>query len=125
MSQPRRPNVGSLSASLHGRPITVTEVSPVLHVVHTVPERPEAYRPSVRHKVSLVIGNPTAGALSAEVHYNNGSVEVLIPSHDSRELEVTCEGNSPRCVVANPNVSVSIINGQSGTLTVAGGYEQL
>lgn len=125
MSAPRRPQVGSLSASLHGRAITITAVSPTTVVVHRVPARPEAWRPSVRHQVSLVISNPTAGDLSAEVHYNNGSVEVLIPSHDSRELKVTCEGDSPRCAVINASVSVSIISGQSGTITVAGGYEQL
>ena len=123
--RPKRPNVGALSRSLHGRAITVTVASPTVVAVHDVPERPEAWRPPVRHKVHLEIGNSTAGALNAEVHYNNGSTEVAVPAHGNASLDITCEGSSPRCFVASPTVAVSLINGQSGTLTVAGGFEEL
>ena len=105
--------------------MTVTVASPTVVAVHDVPERPEAFRPPVRHTVTLQISNKTAGALNAEVHYNNGSVEIAIPGNDTREFVAVYEGSSPRCFVATPIVSVSLINGQVGTLTVAGGWEQL
>ncbi len=114
---------GALTASLHGRAITVTTVSPSLTIVHTVPA--VTVDPRVAHVVSLRLSNPNSFTVWAEIHYNNGANYVSIPPHSSEPFEMTCEGDSPFCHVANPHVAVAVSSFSTpGTITVSGGFKE-
>lgn len=113
--------IGALNNGLHGRPITVTVVSPTtaIFVHHCYPQEQR----SQTFEVYLAISNTESGAGRVEILYNGGISEVTIAGNDTRMVFLTVRGQDAAFTPAGQaSVGVRWAAGFSGTLYVTGGW---
>ena len=96
----------ALNRSLHGRAIVITDVNPTVTLLHTVPT--VTIDPAIVHEVNLELSNPGSGTVIAEVHYNNGAIYETVLGKSTKKINITLEGDSPACTVANPHLGVAL-----------------
>ena len=113
----------SLNKSLHGRPITVTTSNPNVTPVHIV--QPVTQGHANVQEVHLELSNPGTDSVIVEVHYNNGALYVTVPAKDTWSMDITLEGDSPNCGVANSTLAVTLDSAADvgAQINVAGGVK--
>ena len=114
--------IGALNNGLHGRPITVTVVTPTAPIyVHHVYDIGGGR--SKTFEVYLAISNTEATAGVVEVSYNGGITEVTVPAHDTKMYFLTVRGADAAFAPAGQaSVGVRWATTYSGTLYVTGGW---
>ncbi len=114
--------LGAINNGLHGRPVTITAVSPAtaIFVHHCYPasgSRAQTF------EVYLAICNRESGAGRVEVSYNGGIQEITIAGNDTRMVFLNVRGASADFTPAGQaSVGIRWAAGFSGELTVTGGW---